>query len=160
MNYRRANIQTPSSRISMTRSAPQQYSASIYGGAGGKGTRISSASIASLRSGAPMTSSASVFKLSSAVGGGMGSGSAGASMAVGGGAGIMGDERGAMQNLNDRLANYLETVRNLEQANKELEMKIMEALEKGGPDMRDYSKYEPIIEDLRKKVSLTLKNDH
>lgn len=90
----------------------------------------------------------------------MGSGSAGASMAVGGGAGIMGDERGAMQNLNDRLANYLETVRNLEQANKELEMKIMEALEKGGPDMRDYSKYEPIIEDLRKKVSLTLKNDY
>lgn len=92
----------------------------------------------------------------------MGSGSAGASMASGGGAsaGIIGDERGAMQNLNDRLANYLETVRNLEQANKELEMKIMEALEKGGPDMRDYSKYEPIIEDLRKKVSLALKKDH
>lgn len=73
-------------------------------------------------------------------------------------AGIIGDERGAMQNLNDRLANYLETVRNLEQANKELEMKIMEALEKGGPDMRDYSKYEPIIDDLRRKVSLTMNN--
>lgn len=83
-----------------------------------------------------------------------------ASMAAGGGvsAGIMGDERGAMQNLNDRLANYMETVRNLEQANKELEMKIMEALEKGGPDMRDYSKYEPIIDDLRRKVSSTMSN--
>lgn len=83
-----------------------------------------------------------------------------ASMATAGGvsAGIIGDERGAMQNLNDRLANYLETVRNLEQANKELEMKIMEALEKGGPDMRDYSKYEPIIDDLRRKVSLTMNN--
>lgn len=57
-----------------------------------------------------------------------------------------------MQNLNDRLANYLETVRNLEQTNKELEMKIMEALEKGGPDMRDYSKYEPIIDDLRRQI--------
>lgn len=79
-------------------------------------------------------------------------------MAVGGG--IVGDERGAMQNLNDRLANYLETVRNLEQANKELEMKIMEALEKGGPDMRDYSKYEPVIEDLRRKVSSTKSSDH
>lgn len=66
--------------------------------------------------------------------------------------GIMGNERGAMQNLNDRLANYLETVRNLEQANKELEMKIREALEKGGPDTRDYSKYEHIIDDLRKQI--------
>ncbi|KAI4827715.1 hypothetical protein KUCAC02_031088 [Chaenocephalus aceratus] len=91
------------------------------------------------------------------MGGGMGSGfgGAGSSMASGGGAsssGIMGNEKGAMQNLNDRLANYLETVRNLEQANKELEMKIMEALEKGGPSMKDYSKYEPIIEDLRRMI--------
>lgn len=93
---------------------------------------------------------------------GSGFGGAGASVATGGGAsaGIIGNERGAMQNLNDRLANYLETVRNLEQANKELEMKIMEALEKGGPDMRDHSKYEPIIDDLRRKVSLTMNNDH
>lgn len=93
---------------------------------------------------------------------GSGFGGAGASVATGGGAGagIIGNERGAMQNLNDRLANYLETVRNLEQANKELEMKIMETLEKGGPDMRDYSKYEPIIDDLRRKVSLTMNNDH
>lgn len=64
----------------------------------------------------------------------------------------MGNEKGAMQNLNDRLSNYIQTVRNLEQANKELEMKIREALEKGGPDMKDYSKYEPIIEDLRKQI--------
>jgi len=64
----------------------------------------------------------------------------------------MGNEKGAMQNLNDRLANYLETVRNLEQANGQLEMKIREALEKGSPDARDYSKYTPIIEDLRKKI--------
>ena len=70
---------------------------------------------------------------------------------------ISGDERGAMQNLNDRLANYMDTVRNLEQTNKELEVKIMQALEKGGPEMRDYSKYEPIIEDLRRKVSMTMK---
>lgn len=94
------------------------------------------------------------------MGSGMSGGSGmsfGASMAAGGGrgAGITGNEKGAMQNLNDRLANYLETVRNLEQANQELEMKIREALKTGGPDMRDYSKYEPIIEDLRKQVGVT-----
>lgn len=98
------------------------------------------------------------------MGGGKGSGfgGAGAFMASSGGAGagILGNEKGAMQNLNDRLANYLETVRNLEQANKELEMKIMEALEKGRPDMRDYSKYEPIIEDLRTQVREKINNDH
>lgn len=73
------------------------------------------------------------------------------------GGGITGNEKGAMQNLNDRLSNYIQTVRNLEQTNKELEMKIRDALEKGGPDMRDYSKYEPIIDDLRRQVSMTKK---
>ncbi|KAM3872182.1 keratin, type I cytoskeletal 18 [Diretmus argenteus] len=64
----------------------------------------------------------------------------------------MGNEKFAMQNLNDRLANYLETVRNLEQANHKLEIKIKEALEKSGPDFRDYSKYQAILDDLRRKV--------
>ncbi|XP_054472576.1 keratin, type I cytoskeletal 18-like [Anoplopoma fimbria] len=150
MSFRRTTIQP--------RSAPKYSSASIYGGAGGMGSRVSSVSVSALRSGAPMTSSSSAYKLSSGMSGGMGAGSgfgsAGASFSTGGGAGagIMGNERGAMQNLNDRLANYLETVRNLEQANNELEMRIMEAIEKGGPNMRDYSKYEPIIDDLRKEI--------
>ncbi|XP_078104224.1 keratin, type I cytoskeletal 18-like [Sander vitreus] len=156
MSFRRSTTQQiPSSHFSLTRSTPQR-AASMYASSGGNSTRISSVSASSLRSGAPMTSFSSAFKLSSGMGGGMGSGfgSAGVSMSTGGGAGagIMGNERGAMQNLNDRLANYLETVRNLEQANKELEMKIMEALEKGGPDVRDYSKYQPIIDDLRKQI--------
>uniref|UniRef100_A0A3B4ZC07 Keratin 18 n=1 Tax=Stegastes partitus TaxID=144197 RepID=A0A3B4ZC07_9TELE len=127
-------------RISTSRATPQYRALSTCGGAGGVGTRISCASSSYLRSGPPMASSSSAFKLSSALGGGSS------------GAGILGNEKGAMQNLNDRLANYLETVRNLEKANGELERKIREALEKGGPDMRDYSKYEPIIEDLRKQI--------
>ncbi|XP_075951739.1 keratin, type I cytoskeletal 18-like [Anarhichas minor] len=151
MSFRRSTVQS--------RSTPKYSSASIYGGAGGIGSRISSASVSSLRSGAPMTSSSSAYKLSSGMGGGMGSGfgGSGTSFSTGGGgggagAGIMGNERGAMQNLNDRLANYLETVRNLEQSNQELEMRIMEALEKGGPNVRDYSKYQPIIDDLRNQI--------
>lgn len=93
---------------------------------------------------------------------GAGFGGAGSAVAVSGsaGSGISGNEKGAMQNLNDRLANYLETVRNLEQANKELEMKIREGLEMGRPDMRDYSKYEPIIDDLRKQVSIKINTGH
>ncbi|XP_033822401.1 keratin, type I cytoskeletal 18-like [Periophthalmus magnuspinnatus] len=152
-----------SNSMAFTRSAPQYRAASIYGGAGGKGTRVSSAS--SLRSGAPMISATSSYKVSSGMGAGLGAGmGAGMGAGLGGGMGaggmaaggssgsILGNEKGAMQNLNDRLANYLETVRNLERANKELEVQIRQALEKGLPDLRDYSKYEPIIEDLRRQI--------
>ncbi|KAM8867523.1 keratin, type I cytoskeletal 18-like [Synchiropus picturatus] len=152
MSYRRTTIQhqIPSTQISMNRSVPRAP-VSIYGGAGGHGSRISSVSTSLLRSGAPLTSK-SAFKVSSGMGGGVNAGF-GASMSGSGSSGaILGNEKGAMQNLNDRLANYLETVRNLEQANKNLEMKIMEALEKGGPDMKDYKKYDPIIEDLRRQI--------
>ncbi|XP_035007934.1 keratin, type I cytoskeletal 18 [Hippoglossus stenolepis] len=158
MSFKSTRTTRSSPHISITRSSPQYSSTSLYGGAGGQGTRISYGSAASLRSAGPVTSSSSAFKLSNRMGGGAGAGfgGAGASMASGGGAGagsgILGNEKGAMQNLNDRLANYLETVRNLEQANQELEMKIRDALEKGGPDVKDYSKYEPIIEDLRRQI--------
>ncbi|KTF88575.1 hypothetical protein cypCar_00019250 [Cyprinus carpio] len=63
-----------------------------------------------------------------------------------------------MQNLNDRLATYLETVRRLEQENSKLEMQIREALEKGGPETRDYSKYNAILDDLRREEVGELRN--
>ncbi|CAL8337768.1 unnamed protein product [Lota lota] len=140
-----------STNSSFTRSTPPYRAASTYAGAGGSGTRISSASYSSLRSGAPTISSSSAYRVSSGMGG---FGGAGAAAGTGGGAsaGIMGNERGHMQNLNDRLATYLDTVRSLEKANNELEVKIKEALEKGGPEMREYSKYTPILDDLRRQV--------
>uniref|UniRef100_A0A3Q0S8T8 Keratin 18a, tandem duplicate 1 n=1 Tax=Amphilophus citrinellus TaxID=61819 RepID=A0A3Q0S8T8_AMPCI len=125
--------------LSMTRtSAPVYKSRSIHGGAGG--TKISVSSTYRSGLGASMA---------------VGSGAGGFSSSVqvsGNSADIMGNEKFAMQNLNDRLANYLEMVRNLEQANHKLEIKIKEALEKSGPDFRDYSKYQVILDDLRKKV--------
>ncbi|KAH0626843.1 hypothetical protein JD844_002097 [Phrynosoma platyrhinos] len=86
-------------------------------------------------------------------GGGFGSGF---DFAVGGGDGglLSGNEKITMQNLNDRLANYLEKVRALEEANSDLEIKIRDWHQKQAPTSpaRDYSHYYKIIEDLRDKI--------
>lgn len=69
---------------------------------------------------------------------------------------LAGAEKETMQNLNNRLANYLEKVRCLEEANAELERKIRHWYEKNGPGApgvaRDYTKYHQIIEELRNQV--------
>ena len=70
---------------------------------------------------------------------------------------LSGNEKVTMQNLNDRLASYLENVHALEEANADLEQKIKGWYEKFGPGScrgldHDYSRYFPIIEDLKNQV--------
>ncbi|XP_077399719.1 keratin, type I cytoskeletal 18-like [Vanacampus margaritifer] len=63
------------------------------------------------------------------------------------------NEKFALQQLNDRLASYMETVKSLEKANSKLEFNIREAVEKRGPlEGKDFSKYNAIIADLRAKI--------
>ncbi|NWY53826.1 K1C20 protein, partial [Chionis minor] len=104
---------------------------SVYGGAGGHGTRISSSSSYGQGLGGN-------FQLS----------------ITGNDVLLAGNEKSTMQNLNERLASYLERVRSLEKANSLIEMQIKEWYEKNSTDIRhDYSSYFKTIEDLQSKIA-------
>ncbi|NXG54472.1 K1C19 protein, partial [Hemiprocne comata] len=63
------------------------------------------------------------------------------------------DEKLTMQSLNERLASYLHTVRNLEMENARLEQLIREWYQKQGPSgTKDYSHYYEKIEDLQNQL--------
>ncbi|XP_012403781.2 keratin, type I cytoskeletal 24-like isoform X1 [Sarcophilus harrisii] len=99
-------------------------------------------------------------------GGGVGGGAGGGGFGGAGDGGLLsGSEKQTMQNLNDRLASYLDKVRALEEANTDLEIKIKEWYDKFGPGAKDsgsgkdYSHFYPVIEDLKNQIiAATIEN--
>uniref|UniRef100_A0A8C8SDU2 Keratin 18 n=1 Tax=Pelusios castaneus TaxID=367368 RepID=A0A8C8SDU2_9SAUR len=136
MSYTRSSSYTSSFKspnsIMAKRYMPVSSAASVYGGAGGSGSRISVAS--GLGSGVLGSGSGASYSLSLS------------------GSGVVQNEKETMQELNDRLASYLERVRSLESTNQQLEIQIREFMAKKGPRARDWSHYFDIIEDLKNQI--------
>ncbi|XP_031609433.1 keratin 98 [Oreochromis aureus] len=106
----------------------KQNTKSVYGGAGGRGVRISSSQMSY---GTPSLNLADGLDLH-----------------------VGANEKATMQNLNDRLASYLDTVHNLEKENERLENLIREWYQSRNVVSRDYSGYFATIEDLKEKIRI------
>uniref|UniRef100_A0A8B9S9A5 IF rod domain-containing protein n=1 Tax=Apteryx owenii TaxID=8824 RepID=A0A8B9S9A5_APTOW len=85
---------------------------------------------------------------------GLGGGFTRANAGCGEGILLANNEKATMQNLNDRLASYLDKVRLLEGENTDLECKIREWYAKVGPscEPRDYSCFHKEIDDLQNQI--------
>uniref|UniRef100_A0A4W2IQI9 Keratin 12 n=1 Tax=Bos indicus x Bos taurus TaxID=30522 RepID=A0A4W2IQI9_BOBOX len=131
--------------------------ASMFGSSSGFGGACGSSFAGGLGAGYGGAGGGGFGGLGIGFGGSSGGGSLGILPGIDGGL-ISGSEKETMKNLNDRLASYLDKVRALEEANTDLETKIREWYETRGSgtgdpgSQNDYSKYYPLIEDLRNKI--------
>jgi len=134
------SYQSAGGRIGASRLTPLRSSGSVYGGAGGSGVRISSASASRAFGAAPG---------GGAGGSGFGSGGFNLSDAID----INDNKKATMMNLNDRLATYLDKVRSLEKANADLELKIRQFLEnKTKPETHDCLAFKAAIAELQDQI--------
>ncbi|XP_075436350.1 keratin, type I cytoskeletal 19-like [Ascaphus truei] len=168
MNYNFA--QSSSSRVGSSVSSRLSggiYRApSVHGDHGDSGISQTSSRMLSSGMGSSFSSggSFSLFGGGASHGGSGGSGFS-TSGASGSGDGLLsGNGKYTMQNLNDRLSNYLDKVRSLEEANTDLEHKIHEWYEKqGSVAVREtnYALFYTTIDELREKIlNATIDNNH
>ncbi|XP_032727487.1 keratin, type I cytoskeletal 20 [Lontra canadensis] len=74
---------------------------------------------------------------------------------------FVGNGKMTMQNLNERLANYLAKVQSLEKSNSKLELQIKQWYETNTPNTRDHSAYYQQIEELQNQIKKAqLENAH
>ncbi|NXP82567.1 K1C19 protein, partial [Ramphastos sulfuratus] len=132
----------------------RRYAASCYGGGsyGGSGGSLGYGGGISIGSMAGGLCGGLGGGFGGGIGGGFGGG-IGGGFGVGGDSLLSGNEKVTMQNLNDRLAAYLDKVRRLEEENTQLEQHIREWYRKQAPTAaKDYSHYYQAIEQLQNQI--------
>ncbi|XP_027528679.1 keratin, type I cytoskeletal 16-like, partial [Neopelma chrysocephalum] len=155
---------------SIKRTSSTSYRSGGGGGGGCGGSSSRSSSVSCRRYASSVVGGGSY---GGAACGGYGGGLSGASLAGGYGGAFSGgfcaggdlllgnNEKVTMQNLNDRLANYLDKVRRLEEENAQFEHNIREWYRKQAPNVsKDYSSYYQTIEQLQNQIiSATVDNN-